>query len=351
MKKLLLVGSNSIHCKRYIAGVLKTQLFDVEIITNQYMDEFANNKQVLVNFALHNLKAARHIRKLITEFKPDVIHIHQANSYAWHTFRALKKITPKPKVILTTWGSDVLILPHSSKLMKKMVVANLVNADLITSDSLFMSAQISKLIQPIQRNIKTINFGIQELPVKQDLHNKKKYILSNRLHKSLYRIDKIISAFANLVVANKISPEYILVVAAAGDLTPKLMEMVTKLGIENRVIFTGMIPYSELVNYYQQASVFVSVPESDGTASSLLEAMAYGCVPVLSNLPANLEWVIDGVNGFITADIADLVDSLLLAVKIVEDSEQYQQLYDLNYQIIARKAVFASNIRKFIELY
>lgn len=351
MKRILLVGSNSIHCKRYIAGVLDTQLFEVAIITNQYMAEFANNKQVIVNFALHNLKAAGQIRRLVNEFQPDVIHIHQANSYAWHTCRAIKKLTPKPKVILTTWGSDVLILPHSSKLMKKMVVANLVNADLITSDSLYMSAQISKLVKPIARNIKTINFGIQQLPVKQNLHDKKKYILSNRLHKSLYRIDKIIAAFASLVVANKITNEYTLVVAAAGDLTAQLKDMVNQLGLASRVIFTGMIPYSELVAYYQQSRVFVSVPESDGTASSLLEAMAYGCVPVLSNLPANLEWVIDDVNGFITPDIADLTASLLQAIHCSENAEQYQQLYDLNYQIIARKAVFASNIRKFIDLY
>src|SRR5436190_4621945 len=35
------------------------------------------------------------------------------------------------------------------------------------------------------------------------------------------------------------------------------------------------------------SALFVSVPSSDGTSSSLLEALAAGCLPVLSDIPAN----------------------------------------------------------------
>ena len=43
----------------------------------------------------------------------------------------------------------------------------------------------------------------------------------------------------------------------------------------------------------------MSQPASDSVAVSVLEAMAHGCIPLLSDLPANRELVQDGDNGWI----------------------------------------------------
>ena len=43
---------------------------------------------------------------------------------------------------------------------------------------------------------------------------------------------------------------------------------------------------------------------SDSVSVSLLEAMAHGCIPLLSDLPANREWVGDGDNGLVIASVA-----------------------------------------------
>lgn len=352
MKKLVIIGSNSIHCKRYIAGVLAFKRFDVSVITNQAMNEFVSIPQIVVNFALTNLKAVKQIRRELAIINPDIVHIHQANSYAWHSLRAIAKLKLRTKVILTAWGSDVLILPERGRLMRKMVEYNLCNADIITADSLFMSAKISQLLGEVSRPIHTLNFGIQHLPAKIDLvKNKQKIILSNRLHKPLYQINKIVHAFANLVNNQLIDSQYKLVIAAAGEETPHLQALTTSLGVASRVEFTGMLAYEQLVEYYRCAQVFVSVPQSDGTASSLLEAMAYGCIPVLSNLPANLEWVLDQINGFIAPELSQLQQQILAAINLSAEIESYQSLYDFNYQCIERKASAKVNMARFIELY
>ncbi len=349
--KLVIIGSNSIHCKRFIQGVLDNRNYKIAIITNLQMPEFADLKQYQVNFALSNIKAKKQIAEILNIEKPEIVHIHQANSYAWHSLRAIRSLKFKPKTILTAWGSDVLLLPKESRILARIVRYSLLNADIITSDSLYMSGVINQLLNGVTKPIHTINFGIQDLPLKQDVSNKKKVILSNRLHKPLYRIDKIISAFAVLMNNQLIDADYQLIVAAGGEETDNLVKLAKKLGIEGKVLFTGMIPYKELVEYYKIAKIFVSVPESDGTASSLLEAMAYGCVPVLSNLPANLEWVINDYNGFISVNINELQFEIIKAVKLIENSVTYQHLYDFNYRLIENKATLASNINKFIELY
>ena len=349
--KLVIIGSNSIHCKRFIQGVLDNSNYEIAIITNLQMPDFADLKQYQVNFALSNIKAKKQIAEILNIEKPEIVHIHQANSYAWHSLRAIRSLKFKPKTILTAWGSDVLLLPKESRILARIVRYSLLNADIITSDSLYMSGVINQLLNGVTKPIHTINFGIQELPLKQDISNKKKLILSNRLHKPLYRIDKIISAFAVLMNNQLIDADYQLIVAAGGEETDNLVKLVQKLGIEGKVLFTGMIPYKELVEYYKIAKIFVSVPESDGTASSLLEAMAYGCIPVLSNLPANLEWVINDYNGFISVNLNELQFEIIKAVKLAEHSITYQHLYDFNYALIENKATLASNINKFIELY
>lgn len=351
MKKVVIVGSNSIHCQRYIAGVVATGEFEVSLISNQKMLEFANLNCLEVNFALRNFSAIKQIRAYLKSIQPEVVHIHQANSYAWHTLRAIGKLTLRPKVILTTWGSDVLILPKQSKLKRRMVEYNLRHADLITSDSLFMSAQIAALLGKVSRPIHTLNFGMQNLPRLVDIKSKHKIILSNRLHKPLYRVDKIIQAFAALVKNNLIDDEYRLVIAGSGEDSAKLQQLAQDLSVSARVNFTGMLSYRELVEFYQQAQLFISVPESDGTSSSLLEALAYGCIPVLSNLPANLEWVLDQVNGFIAPEVGQLQQQILTAINLSQNSTEYQELAKFNHHMILEKASFSRNMRKFIELY
>ncbi|RTL02448.1 MAG: glycosyltransferase [Proteobacteria bacterium] len=351
MKKIILIGSNSIHCKRYIAGLVASNKFIITIITNQIMAEFSELPQYEVNFALHSLKSKAKILSIVKSFSPDIIHIHQANSYAWHSLRAMNKLKFRPKIILTAWGSDVLILPHKNKILHKIVKFNLLNADVITSDSLYMSAKIAELLAPEHKVIKTLNFGMQQLPIKQDLAIKEKFILSCRLHKPLYQIEYIIKAFASLCNNQLVNSEYILLVAAAGELTPQLKQLADNLGVSQRVRFTGMLNYNELTEYYRKSSIFVSIPTSDGTSSSLLEAMGYGCVPVLSNLPANLEWVLNEINGFIVPDVLILADELLKAIQLVANQVNYQRLYDFNYDVIQSKADFNTNMTKFIELY
>lgn len=349
--KLVIVGSNSIHCKRFIQGILDNSNYEVVIITNLQMPEFADLKQYTVNFALTNIKAKKQIAEILNIEKPEIVHIHQANSYAWHSLRAIRSLKFKPKTILTAWGSDVLLLPKESRILARIVRYSLVNADVITSDSLYMSGVINQLLNGVTKPIHTINFGIQELPLKQEIRNKKKLILSNRLHKPLYRIDKIISAFAGLINNQLLDADYQLIVAAGGEESDNLHKLAQKFGVADKIQFTGMIPYKELVEYYKIAKIFVSVPESDGTASSLLEAMAYGCVPVLSNLPANLEWVINDYNGFISVNLNELQLEIIKAVKITDNPEAYRSLYDFNYQLIENKATLKCNINKFIELY
>jgi len=122
MKKLLLIGPGSVHTYNYYKLIEK--FFDeILVITNTSRPEFDSIRTVKSDFSIRNpLQAIRNIkviRRHIKKFKPNVIHVHQANSIAYLSIRANKN-TGIP-VIVTAWGSDVLIAPERGILIKKMI--------------------------------------------------------------------------------------------------------------------------------------------------------------------------------------------------------------------------------------
>ena len=88
----------------------------------------------------------------------------------------------------------------------------------------------------------------------------------------------------------------------------------------------------------------MSLPRSDATSVSLLEAMACGCLPVVSNLPANREWISDGVNGKVVNEGESGVIDKALSIDQVAAA-------NINREIIGQKATVAVNQKIFAGIY
>ena len=350
-KTIIIVGANSVHTLRFIKGVLHFYTNVVFITNNSEGLTLGSNVLVCrLNFKLTSLKTRYQIARIIKQYNNPIIHIHQANSYAFHTLKGVQLAATKCTTILTTWGSDILVLPHKNIIYKRIVQFNLSNCDMVTSDSLYMSAQIMRLAHKVKQ-LHTINFGMEKFPASScDLTQKQDIILSNRLHKPLYNIDKIIRAFAKLR-SNPKYTQYKLVIAATGTETENLKHLVNRLKLNDWVEFVGMVSYQKLQHLYQIAKIIISIPDSDATSMSLLESMAFGCYPILSNIPANLEWIIDGINGTICQNTTQLHYNIEQALTEISNIEKHEQINQLNYNIIKQKAVFRNNIKQFINLY
>lgn len=335
-KKILLIGPsvNSVHLRTYY-HLIKEYVGEILVVAETAVD-FAKSEQI--NFSIKNpLKARKNIKKLkaiIDQFKPDLIHTHQANSCSYMAVKANKGKSP---IVVTAWGSDVLVLPKKSKLLKKMVQNVLSNADVVTADAQYMIDVIQQL------NPGTItelaNFGI-ELQLDQR-PEKEAIVYSNRLHKDLYNIDDIISAFKTF---NSLSEDWKLIIGANGPKTQSLKEQAEDELSANSYEFIGFVDQEENRRQYLRAQIWVSVPSSDGTAISLLEAMGYGCLPVVSDLPANREWIEDRVNGVIVGD--NLTDALNQAKNMDQ-----QKVAALNLELIEKKGTKEVNRKLFLNIY
>lgn len=90
-----------------------------------------------------------------------------------------------------------------------------------------------------------------------------------------------------------------------GPARQHLEQLVHSLKLEDRVIFTGFIPDSMLVDYYSAADVFISASKFETQGLSILEAMSCGKPVVSINYRAVTDYIVDGENGFLFNEFSD----------------------------------------------
>ncbi len=319
--KILIIGTCSPHVANHISRI-KDEKTTIQVISNGIKHFSESERIYLVDFSLTKIWnlfiTTKKIKKVIQSFKPDVIHIHQANSVAFYALLANKK--SNIPAILTAWGSDILMNPKKSVLLKWMVKFNLRNANFFTSDSIFMAEEMRRLVPEKSLDISICNFGVDTYDIEVQ---KKNTIYSNRNHNPLYRIEKVIEGFYRFS-KTEMGNDWQLIIAGTGSETSKLKALVLAYELTKKITFVGFVNKEENFKYYAQSKIFISLPLSDATSISLLEAMYFKCIPVLIDLPANREWVDDGVNGIIVNDIeSDYLDrALVLDQKLVGDKNR-----------------------------
>lgn len=340
MNKLLLIGSGSVHTYNYYK-LIESYFDEILLITDVIRPEFDSITPVKGDFSIRNpIKAYKNylfLKKKIRQFNPDIIHIHQANSTSYLSLKAAKK-TGIPTIV-TAWGSDVLIIPEQSRLINRMIIYNLKNANYITVDSKYVACKIVERVGKTKNEIVIANFGVENFYKNIPKEN---IIYSNRLHNKLYRINSVLKAFSRFVKDK--AEEWKLVIAAEGEETDNLKALAQELKISDKVEFVGWLNKEANYKYYNIAKIFVSIPQSDATAISLLEAMSAGCIPVVSDLPANKEWITDRENGII---VKDLNENFLQKAL----DQDMQKAAEINKYIISRYATKEVNRKKFIDLY
>lgn len=103
------------------------------------------------------------------------------------------------------------------------------------------------------------------------------------------------------------------VIVGDGEYRRRLEEMTQRLNLQDRVRFVGLVPYADLGKYLQLADVFVnSTIRENGYDLTIIQAMAYGKVVVVSCLQSLLGVIESGENGFLVprGDVRELSRSV-----------------------------------------
>jgi glycosyltransferase involved in cell wall biosynthesis len=286
-------------------------------------------------------------RKAVAKLSPDLVHAHYVSDYGF-----LAALTGRHPLVVSAWGSDLLLDPQRSPITRRLVRWVLSRADLVTYDADQVSEAAQRLGAAPARLMQVV------LGVDKDFMRRVEgavtpgrrapTIVSLRsLERPLYNVELIIRAMPE--VLRKV-PDARLIVGNDGAMRPHLEQTAVELGIRSSVDFVGFVgPPEQLADLLARSAVYASVPSSDGTSVTMLEAMAAGAYPVVSDLPSNRQWI-DASGG----DVVTVGNRSELAAALVRgltDSDRRSLAAVRNLDLVKRKGSWEQNMANMEEAY
>lgn len=286
------------------------------------------------------------VRQLLKRLKPSILHAHYATGYGlvgacsgYHPF------------VLTCWGSDVLIAPDQSYVHRVALRYALKRADAVTSMAEHMTQRLSTLrVDPSK--VITLPFGVDDRVFYPGLRRTAgslsfPSIISTRNFEPVYNVGLLLRS---LPYARRRCADVRCILVGDGTQREELHREAFRLGLESMIEFTGAISQGEVAQRLAACDVFCTLAYSDGNNISLNEAMACGCFPIASRIPANEEWIIDGENGFLVPvdDPQAVADAICRALA---DSELRERAAIINWKIIQERGLWRKSMERMEAVY
>lgn len=251
------------------------------------------------------------LQRIARRLRPDVVHAHHLTSYGFLAARA--GLRP---LVVTAWGSDALIAPKESRLLRYFASYAVRHADVVTTLADHMNASVADLGVPLEQ-ITSTPFGVDaqffRLAPMDALEHQPLRLICTRNFDFIYDVGTLIRALAQVFSRGR---QLVVDLVGAGPLRESLVALVKEMGLESHINFHGFVEHQILASLLADADIFVTPALSDGNNVSLNEAMACGCFPIASNIPANAQWITDGENGYLypAGDVMKLADAIEMAM-------------------------------------
>ncbi|MDY6863365.1 MAG: glycosyltransferase family 1 protein [Thermodesulfobacteriota bacterium] len=274
---------------------------------------------------ISGLKCLSHVQCNISPFSlrqqwkvPKLLYHLKAEVY--HSPYYLMPYFPGIPTVVTFYDLIPIIYPEYFSLLKRLLFRIAIFIALKVAKTKIVISKATKrdiihFFNIKSDSIKVIPLGVEAKftpqPFKSIVALKKKYNLPdkyvlylgiNKPHKNLRRL---IEAYSKL---KEISP---LVIAGVWDHRYPDAKLLSKtLHINDRVIFLGFVPETELPSLYSGAEIFIYPTLYEGFGLPVLEAMACGTPVICSNNSSLPEIVNDAAIMFNPLDKGDIVDKI-----------------------------------------
>jgi glycosyltransferase involved in cell wall biosynthesis len=247
-------------------------------------------------------------RRLIKKLKPDIIHAHYVTSAGLTAM-----VCGFHPTIVTVHGSDLTTRIKSS--VWRLLLGKIFEfSDCINTVSKDLQNMVLSLgIDPDK--IETFNLGIDTekfsfVPGKKISRSGVLKLICTRRLEPVFDHRTIIRALALL---KKNGLRYEMTFVGDGSLVNELKKQVKDAGLEDSVKFLGRVDNDNLPEILGRHDVYLSASLWDGASLSLLEAMATGLFPVVSDIKANSAWLKPDIDGLLhkVGDAEDLAEKIM----------------------------------------
>jgi len=294
------------------------------------------------------LTGVSHLKKIISEVKPDIVLAYRVTSYGY--LAAKSGFHP---LVIAAQNEQIVYLPKPSKLRSAFLgrcakfaisKADLMHAwaDNIADGLVKFGADRSKIIT-MHRGIDMSIFG-EGKSLKFDKNAP--VFISTRSLAPEYRIENVIEAFSLLL---KQIPDATLKIIGSGSEEKQLKQLSCDLEIGTAVRFSGRVDHQRVVEELKESDVYISIIETEGMSSSLIESTACGLLPIVTDMPASRKLIKDGQNGFLINEtgpeqlsevmVSSVMEYEKMQSALSENAEKVKKEFDRkrNQKIFAKK--------------
>jgi L-malate glycosyltransferase len=296
---MLLAPASSIHSCRWAHG-LESVGHTVNLVSHHPLleafngpEKFEYTRLPVVGKKGYFLNRSA-LKKIIQEWRPDILHAHFASGYG--TLATLSNFKPR---IVSVWGSDVYEFVDKSPLHHRLIRKVLRSATAVASTSETMGRRTSKISG--LTSISVTPFGVDTDLFHPEFKREGPWILGTvKTLAPKYGIDLLLRSFHELIMRAP-DKNILLKIGGIGPDLKALRDLAHTLGIERKVEFLGAIPHSQVPHVLQSFDVFASLSraESESFGVSVIEAGACGLPVIVSDAGGLPEVVKDGFTGWI----------------------------------------------------
>jgi glycosyltransferase involved in cell wall biosynthesis len=283
---------------------------------------------------LRDFQAYRDLKRVIQDYRPDVVHTHSAK--AGFLGRAAAWKCSVPLVIHTVHGAP--FHPYQSFLARSAFIRlerwaagrchHLISvADAMTE--LLVAAKVAE-----RDKFTTIYSGMDVQPflncnqfraaARRELGLSDSQIVVGKIARLFHlKGHEYLIEAARLVIAAEPRVHFLLV--GDGILRPSLEARISRLGLESHFSFTGLVPPEQIPYYLSSMDVLVHVSLREGLARTLPQALISGRPVISYDIDGAREVVIDGQTGRLLPPRS--VDELAAAIiELAADPDLRQRL-------------------------
>ncbi len=284
-------------------------------------------------------------RRLIKKIQPDIVHAHYVTSCG---LTAL--ICGYHPTIVTAHGSDLTVgiesrmwRPLLKRIFEFSDCVNVVSPDLADmAESLGINPDKIRVLTP---GIDTEKFSFTPGP--QFEGSRPLRLVCTRRLESVFDHHTIIDA---LVVLKERHIRFEMTFAGDGSLLDELTQHVSDAGLDGSITFAGRLDNSDLPEVLSRNDIYLSASLWDGASLSLLEAMATGLFPIVSDIKANSTWLEHDVDGLLhkVGDSEHLAECI---VKFCDNPQMAVDAAESNRQKVVESADRATNMKHLEGIY
>jgi glycosyltransferase involved in cell wall biosynthesis len=288
------------------------------------------------------------LRKVIKRIQPDLIHAGPIQTCAF-----IAVLTGFRPVLTMSWGFDLMKDDTRSRWWQWVTRYTLRHSTFFTSDAkVTRDKAVAYGMNPNRTVVFPWGVDLSHFtPLQEDGYPpqpKRGFtVFCNRSWEPNYGVDVAARAFVKSAQQRE---DVSLMLLAGGSQGALIRDILLKGGVMDRVTFLGFVNNNDLPRFYHMADLYISASHVDGSSVSLMEALACGLPCAVSNIPANCEWVTDGVNGWTFPDgDADALAKIILAA--MENRDRLKEIAGNARKTAEEKADWKINFDKLLGAY